>query len=86
MPQLELSRNHDGAVSHWLACGPVLSPLYHLDDIIDPSGSPFGPGKRWIFRIGSFTRRVRPGYAARGGVRRSTPIHFAGRSCFEAAL
>jgi hypothetical protein len=52
--QLEMPLRHAGAVSHWLACGPILSPLDHLDDTIDPSGPAFGPGKRWILSYWAF--------------------------------
>jgi hypothetical protein len=37
----------DGSVHHWLACGPVGSPLDDLAQVIRADGSPFGPGRRW---------------------------------------
>jgi hypothetical protein len=38
----------DGAIHHWLACGPVTSPLSDLARVIRANGSPFGPGQRWV--------------------------------------
>lgn len=52
--QLEIPLDHTGTVSHWLACGPLLSPLTRLDTIIDSSGPAFGPGKRWILSYWAF--------------------------------
>jgi hypothetical protein len=37
----------DGAIHHWLACGPITTPLRHLGKVITPTGSPFGAGGRW---------------------------------------
>jgi len=37
----------DGSIHHWLACGPVSSPLSDLAQVIRADGSPFGPGQRW---------------------------------------
>jgi hypothetical protein len=32
---------------HWLACGPIATPLKHLATVIDAQGSAFVPGGRW---------------------------------------
>ncbi len=37
----------DGAILHWLACGPHTTPLRDLSLVVPASGSPFGPGRRW---------------------------------------
>lgn len=37
----------DSAIHHWLACGPITTPLTNLEAVIKPDGSPFGPGGRW---------------------------------------
>lgn len=38
----------DGSIRHWLACGPVTSPLDHLAQAVKPNGSPFGQQARWV--------------------------------------
>jgi hypothetical protein len=38
----------DRAVHHWLACGPVTSPIEHLAQVVKPDGSPFGHDRRWV--------------------------------------
>lgn len=37
-----------GAVGHWLTCGPIVSPLSQLEEVIAPAGPAFGAGRRWI--------------------------------------
>jgi len=37
----------DGALHHWLACGPVTWPLDDLDQVVRSHGSPFGADGRW---------------------------------------
>ena len=44
----------DGAVRHWLACGPVTSPIEKLDRVVKPAGSPFGKRGRWILNYWAF--------------------------------
>ena len=51
---LEQPLSQDGAVTRWLACGPILSPLRHLEKFVESSGSPFGEGKRWILSYWAF--------------------------------
>src|SRR5262245_17688040 len=38
----------DKAVHHWLACGPVVSPIDHLAQVINSEGSAFGRDRRWV--------------------------------------
>ncbi len=44
----------DGAVRHWLACGPVTSPIEKLEKVVRPAGSPFGKRGRWILNYWAF--------------------------------
>ncbi|MDX1992729.1 MAG: hypothetical protein SF029_10075, partial [bacterium] len=37
-----------GAISNWLALGPVTWALENLEQVVPPEGNPFGPGRRWI--------------------------------------
>ncbi len=37
----------DGAIQHWLARGPKTTLLHNLDQIIEPTRSPFASGGRW---------------------------------------
>lgn len=38
----------DGAIHHWLACGPVTSPLPNFSNLVRANASPFGPNQRWV--------------------------------------
>ncbi|HEX8864784.1 MAG TPA: hypothetical protein VF821_03920, partial [Lentzea sp.] len=40
-----------GGVRDWLVAGPRPTPL-ELDDVLDASGSPWGPGGRWVLTNG----------------------------------
>lgn len=51
---LELPLNADGAVSRWLAVGPLLSPLRGVGDVVEATGSPFGAGRRWVLSYWAF--------------------------------
>jgi hypothetical protein len=44
----------DGAVRHWLACGPVTSPIENLEKVVKPTGSPFRKRGRWILNYWAF--------------------------------
>jgi hypothetical protein len=44
----------DGAIRHWLACGPVTSPIEKLEKVVKPAGSPFGRRGRWILNFWAF--------------------------------
>ncbi len=45
----------DGAMRNWLACGTVTSPITDIvREVVDPEGSPFGHGKRWIMTYWAF--------------------------------
>jgi hypothetical protein len=66
----------DGTVRHWLACGPVLSPLDVLERVVRPSGSPFGRDGRWIIYYWAFDpaslRRTCSPWPAAAAVRTSS--------------
>lgn len=51
---LELPLNADGSVSHWLACGPILSPLTQIGAVVPANGPAFGTGRRWILSYWAF--------------------------------
>jgi hypothetical protein len=49
--------NPDGTVGHWLTCGVVTSPLEHLEQIVAPTGSPFGKSGRWVLNYWAWDER-----------------------------
>jgi hypothetical protein len=44
----------DGAIRHWLACGPITSPLPELAEVVPADGPPFGSGHRWVINYWAF--------------------------------
>jgi hypothetical protein len=38
----------DGALHHWLSCGPTLSQIEQLAQVVEASDTAFGPNGRWV--------------------------------------
>lgn len=43
-----------GILHHWLACGPITTPLTALAKSVPPDGAAFGRGKRWVINYWAF--------------------------------
>ncbi|MBK9122271.1 MAG: hypothetical protein IPM16_03990 [Chloroflexi bacterium] len=50
--------DHSGTVRTWLACGPIVTPLQNLDQVVNPAGNAFGAGRRWALSYWAFHPEV----------------------------